>query len=138
MSTLHSIDDQFAAVGRPSHLAQFSTNIFGSTRVIWHVPLVLFQFIYYRDVEELSAITTRNINLTQEMDQFVEAKIQNGEYANASEVLCAGLRALERDEREQQTKLDALREAVTAGIASGIAEEGLSIDFVNESANAQN
>ncbi len=70
-------------------------------------------------------MTTWNINLTQEMDQFVEAKIQSGEYANASEVLCAGLRALERDEREQQTKLDALREAVIAGIASGIAEEGV-------------
>ncbi len=48
------------------------------------------------------------IGLTQEMDQFVEAKIQSGEYANASEVLHAGLRAMERNDKEQQAKLDAV------------------------------
>ena len=66
---------------------------------------------------------TRNINLTPEMDAFVEAKIKSGQYANASEVLRAGLRALEEDEREDQAKLEALRAAVQAGEDSGIAEE---------------
>ena len=65
---------------------------------------------------------TRNINLTPEMDQFVDAKIHSGQYANASEVLRAGLRALEQDEQENQAKLHALRTAVQAGIDSGIAK----------------
>ena len=65
---------------------------------------------------------TRNINLTHQMDSYVDAKIQSGEYANASEVLRAGLRALEQSEREDQARLEALRSAVSAGEASGIAE----------------
>lgn len=64
---------------------------------------------------------TRNINLTPEMDRFVDAKIRNGQYANASEVLRAGLRALEKDEKEDQARLSALRMAVQAGIDSGVA-----------------
>lgn len=65
---------------------------------------------------------TRNINLTAQMDRFVDAKIRSGKYANASEVLRAGLRALERTEQEDQLKLRALRAALEAGEASGIAE----------------
>jgi antitoxin ParD1/3/4 len=65
---------------------------------------------------------TRNINLTPELDQLVDAKIQSGRFANASEVLRAGLRALEQDEQEDQAKLEALRAAVQAGEESGLAE----------------
>jgi antitoxin ParD1/3/4 len=65
---------------------------------------------------------TRNINLTPQMDSFVDAKIRSGQYANASEVLRAGLRALERGEQEDLIKLDALRAAALAGEESGIAE----------------
>ena len=65
---------------------------------------------------------TRNINLTPEMDKYVDAKIRSGEYANASEVIRAGLRALKEDEREDRAKLKALREAIKAGEASGVAE----------------
>jgi Arc/MetJ-type ribon-helix-helix transcriptional regulator len=38
--------------------------------------------------------------LTPEMDLFVDSEIQSGQYANASEVLRAGRRALEEDEQE--------------------------------------
>jgi antitoxin ParD1/3/4 len=65
---------------------------------------------------------TRNINLTPELDKFVDAKIQSGQYANASEVLRAGLRALEQKEGEDRAKLEALRLAVQAGEESGTAE----------------
>jgi antitoxin ParD1/3/4 len=68
---------------------------------------------------------TRNINLTPEMDQLVDAKIKSGQYANASEVLRAGLRALEADEREDQAKLEALRIAIQAGFDSGVAKPGV-------------
>lgn len=65
---------------------------------------------------------TRNINLTPQMDRYVDAKIQSGEFANASEVLRAGLRALEQDEKEDRARLKALRAAVLAGEQSGVAE----------------
>jgi antitoxin ParD1/3/4 len=65
---------------------------------------------------------TRNINLTPQMDKFVDSRIKRGHYANASEVLRAGLRALEKAEREDKAKLDALRSAVLAGEQSGTAE----------------
>jgi antitoxin ParD1/3/4 len=56
------------------------------------------------------------------MDRYVAAKIECGQYANASEVLRAGLRVLERSEREDHVKLEALRAAVLAGEESGVAE----------------
>jgi antitoxin ParD1/3/4 len=65
---------------------------------------------------------TRNINLTPEMDRYVADRIESGQYANASEVLRAGLRVLERSEREDELKLAALRAAVLAGEESGVAE----------------
>jgi len=64
---------------------------------------------------------TRNINLTPQMDQFVDAKVRSGEYGNASEVLRAALRVLEQAEREDDARLEALRSALAAGEKSGIA-----------------
>lgn len=65
---------------------------------------------------------TRNVNLTEELDRFVATRIANGRYENASEVVRAALRTLEREETEYETKLAALRVAVKEGIESGIAE----------------
>ncbi len=65
---------------------------------------------------------TRNVNLTEELDSFVLAKIESGRYENASEVVRAALRTLEREEREYEAKLSALRTAIDEGDASGIAE----------------
>jgi antitoxin ParD1/3/4 len=67
-------------------------------------------------------VPTRNVNLTPELDSFITAKVEKGLYANASEVMRAALRLLERDEREQEEKLRALRAAIKKGMASGIAE----------------
>jgi antitoxin ParD1/3/4 len=66
---------------------------------------------------------TRNVNLTEELDSFVSAKIESGLYENASEVVRAALRTLEREEQEFELKLSALRTAIDAGDASGVAEE---------------
>jgi antitoxin ParD1/3/4 len=68
---------------------------------------------------------TRNVSLTKELDQFVASKVEAGLYANASEVMRTGLRLLERDEREYEEKLAALRTAIDQGLASGIAEPGV-------------
>jgi antitoxin ParD1/3/4 len=48
---------------------------------------------------------TRNVNLTEGLDRFILAKIENGQYENASEVVRDALRRLEREEREYEAKL---------------------------------
>jgi antitoxin ParD1/3/4 len=65
---------------------------------------------------------TRNVNLTDELDRFVLKKVKSGRYENASEVVRAALRTLEREEQEYEAKLSALRTAIDEGDASGVAE----------------
>ncbi len=65
---------------------------------------------------------TRNVNLTDALDRFVATKVKSGRYENASEVVRAGLRTLEREERRYEAKLAALRAAIDEGDASGVAE----------------
>ena len=65
---------------------------------------------------------TRNVNLTDELDRFVLAKVESGRYENASEVVRAALRTLEAEEQRYELKLAALRRAMDAGDASGVAE----------------
>jgi len=65
---------------------------------------------------------TRNVNLTNELDSFVAAKVKSGRFENASEVIRAGLRILEREEQQYDAKLAALRSAIDAGDASGLAD----------------
>ena len=64
---------------------------------------------------------TRNVNLTEELDRFVLTKVKSGQYENASEVVRAALRTLEREEQQYNAKLAALRAAIDEGDASGIA-----------------
>jgi antitoxin ParD1/3/4 len=56
------------------------------------------------------------------MDRYVDARIRSGHYANASEVIRAGLRALEQGEKEDRARLVFIREAVLAAEESGIAD----------------
>jgi antitoxin ParD1/3/4 len=73
-------------------------------------------------VERTAAMPTRNVNLTNELDRFVAQKVKTGRYENASEVVRAGLRKLEREEQEYEAKLAALRAAIDEGDASGVAK----------------
>ena len=65
---------------------------------------------------------TRNVNLTEELDRFVLTKVESGRYENASEVVRAALRILEREEEQYGAKLAALRAAIDEGDVSGIAQ----------------
>lgn len=65
---------------------------------------------------------TRNVNLTEELDRFVLEKVESGRYENASEVVRAALRSLEREEQRHEAKLAALRTAIDEGDTSGVAE----------------
>jgi antitoxin ParD1/3/4 len=59
-----------------------------------------------------------SITLGDHFDGFISDKIQSGRYASASEVVRAGLRALE----DKESKLNVLRQMLTDGEESGIAD----------------
>ena len=58
---------------------------------------------------------TRNINLTEHFDRFVQRQISSGRYGNASEIVREALRVLEEQQQERQAKLKALRQAARQG-----------------------
>ncbi len=59
---------------------------------------------------------TRNINLTDHYDSFVSDLLNTGRFSNASEVIRAGLRLLESQNREEQARIAALRDAFKEGM----------------------
>jgi antitoxin ParD1/3/4 len=61
------------------------------------------------------AMPTRNINLTEHFDVFVERQISSGRYSNASEIVREGLRLLEEQQQERDAKIKALRQAGKLG-----------------------
>jgi antitoxin ParD1/3/4 len=65
---------------------------------------------------------TRNVNLTPELDSFVLERVGSGRFENASEVVRAALRSLERDEKLYEAKLEVLRAAIDEGDMSGEAK----------------
>ena len=58
---------------------------------------------------------TRNINLTEHLDHFIERQVASGRYSNASEIVRESLRLLEEQEQERLAKLKALRQAAKQG-----------------------
>ena len=59
---------------------------------------------------------TRNVNLTDHLDRFIEARVNSGRFSNASEVVREGLRLLEQRDQEDKARLKWLRAAVKEGI----------------------
>ena len=55
----------------------------------------------------------------EHFEAFIKARIQEGRYASASEVIRDGLRALEEREAFRTAKLAALRAEVQRGVDSG-------------------
>ena len=60
---------------------------------------------------------TRNVNLTEHLDSFIEVGITSGRFSNASEVVREGLRLLEQREQEDKAKIEWLRAAAKEGFA---------------------
>jgi antitoxin ParD1/3/4 len=58
---------------------------------------------------------TRNVNLTEHFDRFIETGITSGRFSNASEVVREGLRLLEQRQQEDQARLEWLRGAAKEG-----------------------
>ncbi len=58
---------------------------------------------------------TRNVNLTEHFDRFIETGITSGRFSNASEVVREGLRLLEQREHEDKARIEWLRGAAKEG-----------------------
>lgn len=59
-----------------------------------------------------------SVTLGEHFDQFINQQLKSGRYGSASEVIRAGLRALE----DQETKILNLRNMLVEGENSGIAD----------------
>lgn len=70
---------------------------------------------------------TRNINLTNHYDSFIEASISEGRFGNASEAVRAGLHLLERQAAEDKAKLEWLRAATEDAFAALDRGEGVQL-----------
>ena len=60
-----------------------------------------------------------SVALGPHFETFIRQQVESGRFNNVSEVVRAGLRLLEEREAEQAAKLQALREAIAVGLASG-------------------
>jgi antitoxin ParD1/3/4 len=60
-----------------------------------------------------------NVSLTDELANFVKAKVSGGRYSSSSEVVREALRLMEKIERQEAEKLRFLRQAWQEGIDSG-------------------
>ncbi len=60
-----------------------------------------------------------NYALNDHYETFIRKQLESGRYNNASEVVRAGLRLLEDQEKLQALKLAELKAAIQAGIVSG-------------------
>ncbi|AUG51544.1 type II toxin-antitoxin system ParD family antitoxin [Thalassospira marina] len=60
---------------------------------------------------------TRNVNLTDDQDAFVEKMVKTGKYQNASEAMRDAVRGLQQRWKEDELKLELLRKSIDAGIA---------------------
>ena len=60
---------------------------------------------------------TRNVVLTEHQSAFITSLVSSERYQNASEVMREGIRLVERQEAENEARLEAMRNAAHAGIA---------------------
>jgi antitoxin ParD1/3/4 len=75
------------------------------------------KLVFLRKITAMSKNTS--VTLGNYFDEFIQSIIKEGRYKNTSEVVRAGLRLLEEEEK----KIIALRHAIEVGINSGIAED---------------
>lgn len=79
---------------------------------------------------------TRNINLTEHYNQFVEEQIDAGRYQNASEVMRAGLRLLEQQTASDEQRLALLRKLAADGFRELDQGQGLTFSTERDLRNA--
>lgn len=75
---------------------------------------------------------TRNVNLTEHFDRFIEAGVTSGRFSNASEMVREGLRLLEQREQEDKAKLEWLRAAAKEGFDQLDRGEGIEFESIDD------
>jgi antitoxin ParD1/3/4 len=68
---------------------------------------------------KMEAPMNMNVSLTEELANFVKAKVSAGRYSSSSEVVREALRLMEKVEQQEAEKLRFLRKAWKQGIDSG-------------------
>ncbi len=75
---------------------------------------------------------TRNVNLTEHFESFIEAGIHSGRFSDASEVVREGLRLLEQREAEDKARLEWLRSAAQDSFSALDRGEGVEFESVDD------
>src|SRR5229473_5847115 len=75
---------------------------------------------------------TRNVNLTDHFDHFIETRVTSGRFSNASEVVREGLRLLEQREQEDKAKIEWLRAAAKQGFDQIDRGEGIEFESMDD------
>jgi antitoxin ParD1/3/4 len=75
---------------------------------------------------------TRNVNLTEHFDRFIDDGITSGRFRNASEIVREGLRLLEQREQEDRAKLEWLRAAAKEAFDQLDRGEGIEFESMND------
>ena len=60
-----------------------------------------------------------SVALSSHFETFIRNQVESGRYNNASEVVRAGLRLLEDQQKQAELQLEAMKAAIAAGLASG-------------------
>lgn len=60
-----------------------------------------------------------SVALSSHFETFVRDQVESGRYNNASEVVRAGLRLLEDQQKQAELQLEAMKAAIAAGLVSG-------------------
>lgn len=60
-----------------------------------------------------------NVNLTPQLEELVQQKVDSGLYTSASEVVREALRLMDEQDRIRAAKLAQLRQDIRAGLDSG-------------------
>ena len=69
--------------------------------------------------------------LPEDLEEYVKAKVQSGEYPSAVEVIRAGLHLLEDQETLRQIRLERLRKEIAVGIEQADRGEVAPLDVEN-------
>jgi putative addiction module CopG family antidote len=75
---------------------------------------------------------TRNVNLTDHCDSFIDTSIATGRFSNASEAVRAELHLLEREEAEDQAKVEWLRGTTKDSFAAFDRGEGIALSSTED------
>jgi antitoxin ParD1/3/4 len=75
---------------------------------------------------------TRNVDLTEHFDRFIEAGIRSGPFTDASEVVHEGLRLLEEREQGEKARLEWLRAAAKEGFDQIDRGEGIEFESLDD------